>query len=63
MRAVRVDVDHACGCVMFAVVFSHVGGSVVPDVCVNALVDQAVVVEDTVSLSLCPHCLGIALAG
>ena len=63
MSAVRVDVDYACGCVMFAVAFSHVGGSVVPDVCVNVLVDQGVVVEDTVSLSLCPHCLGIALAG
>ena len=62
MSAVRVDVDYACGCVMFAVAFSHVGGNVVPDVCVNVLVDQGVVVEDTVSLSLCPplpwHSLG-----
>ena len=59
MSAVRVDVDYACGCVMFAVAFSHVGGSVVPDVCVNVLVDQGVVVEDTVSQSVPPP---IALA-
>ena len=39
---------------MFAVAFSHVGGSVVPDVCVNVLVDQGVVVEDTVSQSVPP---------
>ena len=36
LSVVRVGVDYECGCVMFAVACSHVGGSGVSDVCAYA---------------------------